>query len=340
MNSILNHTEPVQPLVPIIFVHRHYSFYLEFSLRQARLTNSGSPLHLIGDAENDRFPFVNHASIDSLAEADYQRFGEIYTHASPNHIDYELFCFRRWFVLRELMHRYDYSVAFMADSDVMVYDRLTRSADRVRKQGYLAAYNVGTDCDWVNSASGHSSFWTREGIDQFCQFLLDLYSHPDFRPLLDNIRAKSYLITAQMGISDMTALYLFMKQQPGRILNLSKSKRSLAFDHNIGTATNYDLNEYALDPVIKRVVWIDQTKPVCFNKVRQQPVQMVTLHFQGAAKRFIHRHYTGQDLKLLRLYREARLQVANVYHRMLSWQQQLKYQLDTRVTVSDLRKSM
>lgn len=238
------------------------------------------------------------------------------------------------------MHRHDYPVAFMADSDVMIYDHLTQRANRLVGQHYLAAYNVGTDCDWVNSASGHSSFWTRDGIDQFCQFLLDLYSHPDFQPLLDNIRSKGYLITSQMGISDMTALYLFMKQQPRRILNLSKLKRSRAFDHNVGTATNYDHNEYALDPDIKHVVWIDQTKPVCFNKVRQQPVQMVTLHFQGSAKRFIHRHYTGQDLKLLRLYREARLQVANVYHQLIAWQQQLKHQFDARLIVSVLRRSI
>lgn len=75
MNSILNNPETVHAPVPIVFVHERYSFYLEFSLRQAKLTNSDSPLHLVGDAENNRFSFVNHSSIPLLAETDYQRFG-------------------------------------------------------------------------------------------------------------------------------------------------------------------------------------------------------------------------------------------------------------------------
>lgn len=340
MNALLNTTETVPSPVPIVFVHEQYSFYLEFSLRQAQLTNPESPLHLIGDARNNRFPFVQHLPISSLIEKDYRQFGEIYTHSSPNQMHYELFCFRRWFLLRELMHRHQYSLAFMADSDVMIYDQLTCGAGRMIRQNYLAAYNIGADCDWVNSASGHSSFWTREGIDQFCQFLLRIYGHPDFRPLLDNIRSQRHLITSKVGISDMTALYLFMKQRPGKILNLSKSKRSRAFDHNVGTATNYRLHEYALDQGIKRIVWIEQNTPVCLNKLRQQPVQMVTLHFQGPTKSFIHRHYTGDDLQFLRFYREARLQVANVYYRMLAWQRQLKHQLDDLVSLSDLRKSI
>ncbi len=340
MNALLNSTETVSSPVPIVFVHEQYSFYLEFSLRQAQLTNPESPLHLIGDARNNRFPFVQHRPISSLIEKDYRHFGEIYTHSSPNQIHYELFCFRRWFLLRELMHRHQYSLAFMADSDVMIYDQLARSAGRMIRQKCLAAYNSGADCDWVNSASGHSSFWTREGIDQFCQFLLRIYGHPDFRPLLDTIRSQKHLITSKVGISDMTALYLFMKQQSGKILNLSKLKRSQAFDHNVGTATNYNLHEYVLDQEIKRIVWLEQNTPVCLNKIRQQPVQMVTLHFQGPTKRFIHRHYTGDDLQFLRFYREARLQVSNVYHRILAWQRQLKHQLDELIILPDLRKSM
>lgn len=340
MNVPLHSTQTVPPSLPIVFVHEQYSFYLEFSLRQAQLTNPDSPLHLIGDAQNNRFPFVQHLPISSLIEKDYRQFGEIYTHASPNQIHYELFCFRRWFLLRELMHRHQYSLAFMADSDVMIYDQLARSAGRMIRQNCLAAYNSGADRDWVNSASGHSSFWTREGIDQFCQFLLHIYGHPGYRPLLDAIRSQNHLITAKVGISDMTALYLFMKQQPGKILNLSKLKRSRAFDHNVGTATNYNLHEYVLDQGIKRIVWLEQNAPVCLNKLRLQPVQMTTLHFQGPTKRFIHRHYTGNDLQFLRFYREARLQVANAYYRILAWQGQLKRQFDELTVLPNLRRSM
>lgn len=340
MNALLTVTKPVPSPVPIVFVHEGYSFYLEFSLRQARHTNPDSPLHLIGDARNNRFPFVQHLPVSSLIEQDYRHFGEVYTHASPNQLRYELFCFRRWFLLRELMHRQQYLLAFMADSDVMIYDQLAHSASRMIRQSCLAAYNSGADCDWVNSASGHSSFWTREGIDQFCQFLLRIYSHPDYRPLLDTIRSQNHLVTNEAGISDMTALYLFMKQQRGKILNLSKFRRGRAFDHNVGTATNYNLCEYALDHGIKRIVWLEQNTPVCFNKLCQQPVLMVTLHFQGPTKRVIHRHYVGDDLQLLRFYREARLQIANGYYRVLAWHRQLKRQFEELLILTDLRESI
>ena len=95
MNATLNHTKREQTAVPIVFVHEQYSFYLEFSLRQAQLANPESPLHLIGDANNDRFPFVDHAAISLPAGSDYQRFGDVYAHESPNCVTYELFCFRR-----------------------------------------------------------------------------------------------------------------------------------------------------------------------------------------------------------------------------------------------------
>lgn len=326
--------------VPVVFIHQHYSFYLEFTLRQARLTNPASPVWLIGDAENNRFPFARHTVITSLLSDDYRRFDTMYTHSSPNCEAYEKFCFQRWFLLRELMHQQQYEVAFMADTDVMLYDQLDRTARRMLHKKCVAAYNVGADCDWVNCASGHSSFWTRAGIDQFCAFILKLYEHPDYMPLLAAIRADDRLNNQWVGISDMTALYLFMKQGPERILNLSRCKHNWTFDHNIGTATNYEHHEYSLDHGYKRVFWIEEKRPVCFNRLRQQPVQMATLHFQGPTKKYIHRHYTGHDLRWLKVLREGRLQATHVYHRLVGLRRQVQQRLADVELLHGLRKSI
>lgn len=303
-------------------MHTGAAFYLNFTLRQATNSNADSPIHLIGDLDTAEFPFVCHTPIADLIGPDFTRFAEHYVHSSPNGYGYELFCFRRWFLLRELMHRHDYPVAFMADSDVMLYAKLAAFVDTGSEQPWLAAFNVSAHADWVHSASGHSSFWTRAGIDLFCQLLLDLFQKPDQQQRLESIRQNELLNNDSFGISDMTALYLFYKDHAAEVLNLSTSRNGLVFDHNIGMAVNYEHDEYLFERGQKKVLRIENGYPICYNRLLNQPVRMGTLHFQGNTKNLIHRYYTGNGVYRLRLYRTMRLQVRQVYYQTRTIRQQ------------------
>ena len=69
----------------IVFIHGGYSPYLEFSLRQARAADPAADLVLLGDADNDRFPFLRHvdASAAPFREA-AAPVARVYEHWSTN----------------------------------------------------------------------------------------------------------------------------------------------------------------------------------------------------------------------------------------------------------------
>lgn len=299
--------------IPIIFIHQHYSFYLEYTLRQAVHSNPDSPIHLIGDPENNQFPFVIHHNISDFLNQDTDFFKSVYQHQSPNHYDYELFCFIRWYLVKELMEREGYRQVFVADSDVMIYTDITDYVNQTSLNNSLAAFNLGVDYQWVRSASGHSSYWTWEGINQFCELMTDLYTEQRYITFMDQIRAEKVIKNDRAGISDMTALYIFYEEKNAQIRNLSECTDGAAFDHNISMATNYNLDEYEFALGRKKIV-IKNGHPVAYNVVLKKDINLHTLHFQGNSKNIVHRYYTGGGMLTNRTFRELRFQASVLYH--------------------------
>ncbi|KAA9356711.1 hypothetical protein [Larkinella humicola] len=299
--------------IPIIFVHQRYSFYLEYTLRQAAHSNPDSPIHLLGDVENNRFPFLIHHNVSDLLNPETDWFKSVYQHQSPNHYDYELFCFVRWYLVKELMRREGYRQVFVADSDVMIYSDITHYVNQAGLTKYQAAYNIGVDYQWVRSASGHSSYWTWEGISQFCNLMSNLYTEPRFMTFMDQIRAEKIIKNDRAGISDMTALYIFYEEENAKIRNLSACQNGSAFDHNISMATNYDLDEYEFGLGRKKIV-IKNGHPVAYNVLLKKEIVLHTLHFQGNSKNIIHRYYTGGGLLANKTFRELRFRASVLYH--------------------------
>jgi len=299
--------------IPMLFVHQQDSPYLSFTLAQAQHANPQSPIHLIGDEHNQHYTQVFHHLIDRLKDPDAQAFIKAYRHHSTNHYDYELFCFLRWFLIRALMREWDYRSVFVADSDVMVYAELSRHARRIGLGNTcMAAFNIGVDHRWVQSASGHSSYWTWEGINLFCQFLLELYTTPEGTARLEGVLQQKQEIRDAVGVSDMTALYLFYERYSSQITNLSRCLDGSTFDHNIGMGTNYDIEEFETQRGRKRI-WMLEGHPVCYNRQQDCLINMLSLHFQGGYKNVVHRYYTGKGLWHRRVWREMRFQASRFY---------------------------
>lgn len=86
----------------IVFIHRGYSPYLEFSLRQAAAASPESEIVLLGDARNDRFPLVRHVDTAKPLFAGVG-LGAAYRHRSTNGEAFERACFDRWLVLEAFL---------------------------------------------------------------------------------------------------------------------------------------------------------------------------------------------------------------------------------------------
>src|SRR5437868_4073869 len=106
--------------IPVIFIHKGDHFYLNHSLNQVKITNPGNPIYLITDSITGRYDFVNYADIKKYNKGAAE-FAGMYKHMSTNNYENELFCFQRWFILKEFCYDKKIDNFLYLDSDVLIY---------------------------------------------------------------------------------------------------------------------------------------------------------------------------------------------------------------------------
>ena len=271
----------------IVFIHRGYSPYLEFSLRQARAASPESEIVLLGDASNDRFPFVRHVDTGAAPYAGIG-VGPAYRHLSTNSEPFERACLDRWFLLQTFLQAENQSDTLVLDSDVMLY---ATEADVRACVGNApcALSRPALEEPFAWAASPHASFWTAAAVDGFCAFVQRSYAEP-FAPYDDKWR---YHVANGVsgGVCDMTALYLWAEGEAG-VANLAEAQGGTAFDHNLNVPDNAAPDEYRMDGRLKALTWVDG-QPVGDNLVAGAPVRFFGLHCQGHAKGQMPGLYSG-----------------------------------------------
>ncbi|WP_128544108.1 hypothetical protein [Larkinella soli] len=293
-------------MLPIVFIHKNYQSYLEFTLRQCILSNPGSPVFLLGDdASLNRLSFVDHVPIRSLAGASTE-FEAVYQHRSTNPVWYELLCFQRWFYVLELMRTRQLEEVFVSDSDVMIFRELGRYpgwTDRLpdRTAAFCITHHA-TAVPYAWEASAHSSYWTRAGLEDFCRFLTETYRNHS-EPLETKWRYQQDN-GLPGGISDMALLFLYAERHPEKVVNLLEpvtppgGNLPEVFDLNISLGYNLEDDEFAPDGRGLKAIRREDGAILAENKVLKRTCRLNTLHFQGTAKYFIHQYYQGSDLRL------------------------------------------
>jgi len=299
-------------MTPIIIVHKGYSKYLEYTLSQARHSNPTSDVFLLGDASNNRFPFIKHFDISGYRSA-ADEFAERYEHMSKTGYEFELFCFQRWFIVKDFMERYGIERAFVCDSDVMIYCDIDR--EEAKLGSYSAAFCLPTrQTNYRWSASGHVSFWSLGSLGRFCSYMRDSYTDTIRKAALKTKWKYHLDANRPGGVCDMTILYLFALEHD--IVNLIAIWDESSFDHRISGAENEYDDEYEMARGIKNIRW-EHGRPYGFNVRAKRWVRFNTLHFQGAwGKALIHQYYRGPKWfavllreELFRKYNKVREQV-------------------------------
>jgi len=169
---------------------------------------------LIGDLANARFASdaVRHFRIDDYFES-AARFAEVYKHQSDNAYEYELFCFQRWFILRDFMKASGIAGCCYLDSDIMLYANVNDPA-------YHNFTNV-----WAML-----TFNTLGTLEDLC-YLIDIYfRNPDLQAyLLTYTRRLGY-----QGLNDMVFSSLYLEHWPQYKMNQDGVFGDSFFDGNIG----------------------------------------------------------------------------------------------------------
>jgi hypothetical protein len=272
--------------LPIITIHRGYASYLVKTLLQAKATNPQSKIVLLGDPSNKYISFVDHENITNyFQEAEF--FAQIYRdkHINFNSYNYELLCFQRWFILKEFMQKNDLKFCFHIDSDVLLYINLAQEFEK------FSPFEMTLSL----KGSAHNAFMSYQGLERFCQHLIDFYSNPELFEILQSIRQEQLqrmqeqnLPKAQVGgICDMTLFRQYYDRNSEKIGSTSKIVDGSVYDSNINTSKGFEMKNG-----IKNITWIDR-KPYGKYLETGQLIRFNSLHFQGSAKKLIDEFFTG-----------------------------------------------
>ena len=144
--------------------------------------------------------------------------------------------------------------------------------------------------------SPHFSFWNKALINSFTDYLLEVYK----RNKQDHFLARHYKIQQEKigrtAISDMTLLYMWVKEKGIPYLNSNAVGSSLGIDHNISSV--YSENGVYQSFCNRKAIKLKGEAVYC--KATDGKAQaMSVLHFQGEYKQVLKYFYQG---RLARFY--------------------------------------
>lgn len=270
--------------LPIILLHKGNPKYLKYCLKQIKYSNPNSKIILLGDKTNKKYRFVEHHNIKVTKSC--EEFANVYKHLSPNPHHYELFCFQRWFMIRDFMKKHKIEKCVHIDSDVMLFSDLTNEQEKFKDFDFTLA-----------NVSGHTSFINSvEALDKLCTFMIDMYSIPEKFKMLEDIYNDFKARNLPDGLSDMVLLVEYRKKYPDRVGEVCDIIENSTFDDNINFQycnKNFILNkekEYEMKNGFKNITFKDY-QPYC-NLVNGQEIKFNSLHFQGVAKPLMKEYFT------------------------------------------------
>ena len=259
--------------LPVIFIHRGACRYLAGSIVQARQSSPGSEIFVLGDRFNDGFSQARHFQAADFWEG-AKKFAAVYQHRSTHEVEYELYCFQRWFVLQSFLKEQRIEACLYLDSDVLLF------ADATREARIFADRDVT-----LSSISPHCLFFNRrESLDRFCDFLMECYTAPELFTRLESHYLALQAAKAPGGVCDMTAFGLYRDLGRGQAGDLRQIRDGATYDHAMSESNGYEMANG-----IKRVHWVED-KPHCREEATGKLIRFNVLHFQGGAKRFLGAH--------------------------------------------------
>ncbi|MED4779055.1 hypothetical protein [Brevibacillus choshinensis] len=180
-------------------MHRTDDDYLFYILRQAKIASPNSDVVLIGSPQNSKYASdgIKHAMIQNYHQG-ASEFAKVYKHMSPCEYYYNLFCFQRWFVLRDYMRSHNLNECWTLDSDVMLYADLS-------SHEYKSFSNEFT---WT-------TYILRSELEDLCAVTQNHFADPRlFEKLKQFTKETGNYIkeTGMLAISDMVTQWLFLEK--------------------------------------------------------------------------------------------------------------------------------
>lgn len=263
-------------MIPVILIHSGIENYLYYSIGQACKNNR---VYLIG-TDNPNIDNANFNFEDIHKYSQYlEEFKQIYVHLNTTPYKYELFCYFRWFILRNFMESNNIDKVFYIDSDVLLFSDITKE---------WAKYNQ-FDMTLLHRTAPISSYMTLKGLNNFCNMLVSVYNNKDG---YDFKKIESHYLVRRHhnlpgGVCDMTLFEYFHYHAqfgggPGRVGEMMHIYNDATYDHNI----NAEDQDFEFDGQ-KKVIKIKDKLPYVLNKKLNKDILFNSIHFQGSAKSYM-----------------------------------------------------
>lgn len=257
----------------IVFIHAGDQHWLKQTLTQAHASNPQSRVVLIAQERGELPAGIEFEYLgDYFAQA--ATLKQSYEHFSQYDPAYELFCFQRWFVLRDFMRRHVLERTVYLDSDVLTFSDLS---------------TVGRPfeaCDMTLSRGhcGHNAYVNNLGVlASFCDFCADFLSQPRAKQIDGVLRDATLQSLGLRGeffpLNDMRVLQLFRESSDSMIGDTAIVLEGVTFDHDMAASQG----GFEMEQGVKKLSW-REGKPYGRLVGTGREVQFATLHFKGGLK--------------------------------------------------------
>ncbi len=277
---------PADATRTVIITHRGYRSYLPACLRRACASNPDGRVVLLGDEASASIGIGEHHDIDQPElQEDLDEFRRIYKCRSRSQgYLFERGCLERWFVIRNFMRREKLRGCLAIDSDVLLFCNVPEESLRFRSYamtfGRWDAVRVVPHCNFIRGI---------EGIESFCEYVLELYRNPDALERIAAINRKKY---DSSWISDMSLLASWgaLGTFPVGFLEDTVAQ-GVGFDACLDAPDVYEPCSF-FPGVLKPWKKITFRDGLPYAKVRGSGLEVPfrCLHYHGRMKQLIDRH--------------------------------------------------
>ena len=265
----------------IVFIHIGNQSYFKASLAQARSSNPCSLIYLIGNSFSSPSRLfltkykINFISIDKFRSA-REEFCNYYAHQGLNPVHYELFCFQRWFILRDFLLSFKGPVqGVMLDSDALLHTDIKNILS-------MMTTNMSV-CD--KSGPQFTFFKNVDVILDYTDFIINCYKLNSYKK-----KCEEYIkLNIHRGIphmSDMVTLGLYAKSQ--KLFDTAKLSNSIVFDDNIA------YSEIFFKGIFGKKIFKNNGE-IFFKIIKSKKlIKVGGIHLQGESKRlwpiYVHKN--------------------------------------------------
>jgi len=217
--------------------------------------------------------------ISKLHSGKFDKFKDVYSHFSVNPSGFELSCFRRYFLALEWIGKSNDRFV-ICDSDLYISSNRCELPVEVVESvekfcGSVGVLNGVAEKD----ISPHFSFWNRSLLLDFTSFLICMYEERSDE--LRKLYKEKGKLSKRPSISDMTLLYLWVKEHNIPFLNTNKVFNSVYIDHNISMSEC--LNEEFKSSFGRKKIVLNGGDWQLMNS-NASVVRPILLHLQGKYK--------------------------------------------------------